>query len=169
MDNVKGNITKKRTFKKVLSYICLVILIVLLFVPMAFRIIFKAKEDDTPKTIVEILTCDKEGESISSTFKNSVPQNLLYQVKGDFSIKEENPTTTPDEILADQSTNVSPLIKKIKNYSSIEYSPESDISSFTLNMTSIKESDDYDLIFININNQEYYYTSIGFNCSRKTV
>ena len=173
MDNVKGNVTKNKTLKKVFCYFGLVILTILLFLPLAFKIIFKEKEEEVPQNVVEMLTCEKDGESISSSFKNGDPYNLLYMVRGDFSNKsdiEEIPDT--EEAKGDENKDAveyTQLLNKIYNQASFTYDEEKNISSFSVNVSNIRSLMDYELIFITINNQEYYYTSLGFNCSRKTI
>ncbi len=173
MDNIKGNITRKKRFKKVLCYFCLVILIVLLFLPLAFKIIFRDRVTSTvTKNVVEILTCEKGTEYISSTFQNSEPHNLLYRVGGNYQSKE---TTTEGENKTNNGTTgtnteeISPLLEKIRSYSEVTYDEVNNVTSFSVDVNNLRGVDDYDLVFVSLHNQEYYYASIGFVCSVKTI
>ena len=92
-ENTKAVIAKKKKNIKTTCYISLVILVILLFLPMMLRIFVKEKKTETvKKDIIILLNCNKSNESISSTFLNDEPQNILYNIKGDYTV-----TINPDE------------------------------------------------------------------------
>lgn len=172
MEQVKENITKKKNAKKVLCYFSLVILTILLFLPLAFKIIFREEKEEVPVDVVEMLSCEKAEESISSSFKNGEPQNILYKVKGDFSNKGEEEMVEevfPDGEESSSDTSYYPLLQKIRGYSEITYDEAEGISSFRVSSSSMKSIPDYDISFSSVNNQEYYYSTIGFSCTKKVI
>ena len=165
MKNKKGN-------KLFLCYFGLVILIILLLLPICLRLFGKnlyEKKENSDEEIIEVLNCNKDNSTINSTFLNGTPQNLLLKIKGDqTTIKETNKSDT--SLTTDDSTNdtvsrENDLVKYIRNYSMINYSKEDDTTSFKVNMTDLKQIDEYIVLFNNLENQQKYFTSQAFSCT----
>ena len=174
-------INKNRKLKVILCYFGIVILIILLALPPVFRTVFTERKK-VETSIVTVLSCEKAGESISSTFLNDVPQNILYIVGGDYSKGLANPDeldplqvdemeiTTPDnnEETNNSEDSYNPLLDKLKPFSEATYDEASDTTSLKIKVESMLNSGDYELIFANIAKQELYYESQGFTCTKKT-
>ncbi len=159
MENAKTTIKKGKTIKKVFCYFGLVILNILLFAPMVTRIVFKEKKPEVKPDVVTVLTCEKTGESIRSTFLNDEPKNIQYQISGDYSMSSK-------EDLETVITN--PVLKKFINYAQPEYDEGQRVSIIKFNTSITQGSLDYEIIFNNITNQEEYYRSQNFSCNRIT-
>ncbi len=93
-ENTQAVIAKKKKNIRTTCYVSLVILVILLLLPVFLRK-FVSDEEEEPvvKDVGVVISCNKLDESISSTFLNGLPQNLLYQIKGDYTT-----ISTPDEI-----------------------------------------------------------------------
>lgn len=177
MPSAKISLNKNRKVKIFFCYIGLVVLIVLLFLPAAFRIFIKEKEN-VEKKVVTVLSCQKLNESVSSTFLNDKPQNILYTIKGDYRV-----TANPDEYNVpddetDEKTEIktennikvdNQFISKIREFSEITYDGEKDVTSFRTSAEKLNNSTDFMTIFNTVNNQETYYRSLGFTCTKTNV
>ena len=164
MDN-KGKMTKNKTLKKILCYFALVILIVLLFTPMAFRIAFKEKKEEPKKDVVYILKCNKGDESISSTFLNEQPHKITYTITGNYmtnSEQNENNSETNNETISGS------LSSRFINYASFEYDEETNKSSLNFDVEYSKGTPDYEAFFSSIESQESFFNSEGFSCSKQS-
>ncbi len=169
MENVKENRAKSKKLKHALCYLCLITLIVLLFVPHVFRIVFKEKEKEEVKDVVTILKCNKEDESISSTFLNDEPKNLAYKTTINF-INEININEEENKDTIETNTNPSyQMVKKFLNYSNINYDETNNTASININTGNLKDSSDYVEIFGTIALQERYFASNGFVCSQEKM
>lgn len=160
------NASKKKATKRVLCYIALVFLVILLFTPMVFKIVFKdEKKQETKKDVITSLKCEKDIESISSSFKNDIPQNASYRIKGSIETANENGEKQENEILQVDR----PVLRKFQSISSVEYDELENITSININVGSIRGSVDYELIFANISLQEEYFRTQGFTCTKETI
>ncbi len=160
------NASKKKATKRVLCYIALVFLVILLFTPMVFKIVFKdEKKQETKKDVITSLKCEKDIESISSSFKNDIPQNASYRIKGSIEKTNENGEKQENEILQVDR----PVLRKFQSISSVEYDELENITSININVGSIRGSVDYELIFANISLQEEYFRTQGFTCTKETI
>ena len=160
------NASKKKATKRVLCYIALVFLVILLFTPMVFKIVFKdEKKQETKKDVITSLKCEKDIESISSSFKNDIPQNASYRIKGSIETTNENGEKQENEILQVDR----PVLRKFQSISSVEYDELENITSININVGSIRGSVDYELIFANISLQEEYFRTQGFTCTKETI
>ena len=104
MDNKNKKVAVKKNKKMIrrLCYVSLVLLVILLLTPPLLRAFVKEKEENPePPKVVTVLSCEKENESVSSTFLNQDPQNLLYKIKGNYTETKE---LTPDEKTDDATT-----------------------------------------------------------------
>ena len=177
MSNAKISVNKNRKLKIVFCYIGLVVLVILLFLPVAFRAFIHEKPVAKQKEII-VLSCQKLNESVSSTFLDGIPQNILYTIKGDL---RDNPTpdestlpegetqTTTAAVESDDTSTDNQLMNKIKKYSEITYDEVKETTSFRLNVDIIKGTSDYETIFNTVDNQETYYKTQGFSCIRTTA
>jgi len=170
MDNIKSNMAKNKKVKIFFCYISLVFLIALLFTPLVFKIVFKAEKNEKKDDVVTRLECNKGEEIISSTFFNDKPQNILYRIKGNYmtngnSEGSENGNNENEDNIGKESL----VLKKFLNYSNIMYDEENNTSSISFNVEVTNGTVDYELIFINIANQEEYFRTQGFSCKRSTM
>lgn len=141
--NLHSMQVKKKARIKKLCYVALVILIILLLMPPAFRLFVKDKNSGEVKEedVVIILNCNNSTESITSTFLNGKPGTLTYKIRGNYYSKSE--TTNPDEKTDENNTLTSndSTINDEKNTSSSEETNESTIDNNTnTNETSKEEN-----------------------------
>lgn len=170
MENPKTNIVKNKKMKKALCYFGLFFLVVLLFVPMVFKIVFKEKKaKKVPDTLIR-LVCKKNDEKISSTFFNDKPQNILYTIPGS---NIENDNLEKEEDIKPENTDDikenNLVLKKFLNYSSLEFDEEKNIYSINISVGITNGTLDYEVIFNNIDSQEDYFVSEGFSCTRENL
>lgn len=160
------NISKKKKTKKVLCYIALVILVILLFTPLVFKLAFKESKpkEEKKEDIISSLSCEKGIESISASFINDEPQNIAYRIKGNYGSKTEEEKEESDVLQEDR-----PVLRKFLSYSGINYEEDTDTSVISFSIESVKGTIDYELIFSNIGLQEEYFKTQGFNCSKITL
>ena len=180
-ENAQIIIAKQKKKIRFICYISLFFLVILLFLPPALRILVKEEEPEVVK-IVTVLTCNKTNESISSTFLNDVPQNILYKITGNYLVNNNSDileTNNADEItsnqnevgvVADNQNNAlgeGSFLELIKPISQISYDDVNNISSFRVNMTSLKELVNYQNDFNTIAAQETYFASLNFTCTKE--
>ena len=159
MENAKTSIKKGKTIKKVLCYFGLVVLVILLFIPWVFRLVFKEKAPVVKKEVVTVLSCEKSGESIRSTFVNDEPMSILYKIVGSYEMNNEQDL---------ESVVNNAVFKKFINYGAPVYNEEEGTSSIKFNVSATHGSLDYEIIFNNITNQEEFFRSNNFSCNRIT-
>ncbi len=166
MENGKNNINKNKSLKKLMCYISLVFLVILLFIPVVFRIVFKEKKEEKKVDVITVLSCESSDESINSTFLNDEPKNILYQVLGNYN---STPSTeeSEDETKDENTPNIGekPVLKKLIHFGKLTYDEEQNISSLRVSVSDIVGSLDYEIIFSTVNNQEAYYKMQGFSCN----
>ena len=168
------NNAKNKKLKHALCYFSLVILVILLFTPMVFRIVFsEKKKNNTNKSVVTILQCNKANESIRSSFLNDVPQNISYTISGNHAIEKESEEEQVDldekeEENTQNSDASNPIITKFSSYSSFIYNEQNNSSSMSFNVEVTKGTVDYELHFSTITVQEEYFKSQGFSCTKET-
>ena len=144
---------KKKKMKHNLCYVGLVVLIILLLTPPLLRLFVSDDSgEETKKVIYMALNCTKEDESISSTFADGVPQNIMYSVKGnllDNAPDEIDNNLTENENVAevDSSVNTTQDIGGVNN--------EGVGNEQTTNSSSISESVTVREIFRTYKNFEY--------------
>ena len=162
--------SSNKKMKHALCYIALVILVILLFTPLVFRIVFK----ETPKKeeeVIMFLICNKGDESTRSSFINDEPQNISYTIVGDYrEIKETEEVPLTEENNKDEETvdiKDNPVVKKLLNYSTWSFNDLENKSTISFNATIAKGSLDYEMNFANIDKQESFYGSQGFSCRRE--
>ena len=158
---------KKKKLKRVLCYFGLVFLTILLFVPMIFRMVFKEQKKEVKEDVITILSCQKDDESVRSTFLNDDPQSILYQIRGNYELN-----TVEDAILDNSDTMAvrkdSPVLRKLSGYGEVTYASADDISSIRFTVDSTKGTMDYELIFYNISSQKTYFEEQEFFCTTAT-
>lgn len=186
-NSVQSQISKKKKLIKVFCYISLVLLNILLFLPVICRTFVKESSEPKEKSVVTILNCNKTDESINSTFLNNEPQNILYQLKGNY-LETVNPdedteigidTATVDSdsqninqdnsnLVDSNNTNMS-LYEIFKPVSEISYKEEENTTSMRFDTINLSSSDIYEKSFKTLNAQKNYYESLGFSCTETTV
>jgi len=163
--------------KNVLLYIALFLLIVLLFLPLGLRIFGKNlyKENEEVKKVVELLSCNKSNETISSTFLNSIPQNFQYKVKGNYlatilpDSQEEIETADKNDMNNEkESINENELITVIQKYSKVTYDDGKDISTFTIELNKVTDYPAELSNFKSLQDQTDYLKTLGFSCTKNT-
>ena len=172
MENVKANMAKKKKTKIVLSYFGLVFLVILLFTPMIFRIVFKDRVTKKKADVASKLICSKGVETINATFLNGVPQRIVYTIPGNYMENVSNGEEQEEQTQEEQPSNnneTSLVLTKFLGYSSLVYNEENNTSSLSFNVNEASNGVDYELIFITIERQEEYYKTQGFSCSTSTL
>ena len=193
-ENTKNVIIKNKKRTRIICYISLVVLVILLFIPPAFRAFIKEKQVEEKKSVVLILSCNKLDESISSTFLNDEPQNLLYKIKGDKTITiapdeetgatigvvdnldDNPPTDDPTNQTENQVETIDPnnpnstdskesLYEILKPYSVVSYDEESDTTSVRTNMPDLRGYGYYQPLFGTASNQQNLFQNYGFTCT----
>lgn len=161
MENVNSN----KKVKKVFCYIGLFFLFILLIIPPVFRLVFKEKEVVIKKDIITTMRCDKENESVASTFLNDEPQVIQYSIVGDYSIKSESETTGKTENVLPPSE----IITKFAEFGTIVYDEEKNMSTLRVVVSKAMGSADYELLLRNQPTQKDYFESQGFSCIKQTI
>lgn len=178
---------KKKKMRKRLCYVGLVVLIILLLTPPAFRLFISddAGEKKEEKSYISLI-CNKEGESISSTFENGVAQNIMYKIKGNVNDTLNNPDALDDtlhEDTVDSSNNVNnqetnqiskdypfkesdSLLSIFSRFVSPTYDENEGVSIIRVSYSSLTLFEGYDEVFKTVNSQENFFTSRGFSCSQ---
>ena len=185
MDDIKKNNVRKRKIKQILCYFGLVMLTILLFLPLVFRIVFKDKSGN--KDVITTLTCRRNEEVILSSFVNDDPANIKYTTPGKIIIKkaEEQITEGKTEVETEEKTEVkeetkeepktpvnavdgtnNQILNKFMIYSNIQYDANKDLSIVQFNTTLTTGTSDWVSIFSNIVSQENYFTSQEFSCNK---
>ena len=167
---------KRKKMKHNLCYVGLVVLIILLITPPMLRLLVEEKKEDAKKVYIA-LVCNKEGESINSTFEDGKPQNIMYRIQG-------NVTNNPDEVdnaMVDASTSTpvptpnysngvirdtDTVVDVLARFAAFEYNDQQNFSELRVAYSSFPSTEDYTAAFSTINAQEKFYTSRGFSCTQ---
>lgn len=165
MKNINSN---NKKIKHVLCYIGLVVLTILLFLPLVFKIAYKDRKKENSSVVVWVLNCNIGNEVIRSTFKNDDPQIVTYTIPGNHTSQDTTQEGT-SEIVNETIVNddFNPIIKKFSNYSTFTYNEQDNNSSMKFNVEVVKGTIDYESIFASIDLQENYFKSQGFTCTRE--
>ena len=148
-----------------------------MFLPLGLRIFGKDlyKKSEETKKVVELLSCNKSNETISSTFLNSVPQNFQYKVKGNY-LETLVPDSQEEIEVADEndvnnkndSLNDNELITVIQKYSKVTYDDAKDISTFTIELNKVTDYPTELSNFKSLQSQTDYLKTLGFSCTKNT-
>ena len=111
------------------------------------------------------MRCDKENESVASTFLNDEPQVIQYSIVGDYSIKSESETTGKTENVLPPSE----IITKFAEFGTIVYDEEKNMSTLRVVVSKAMGSADYELLLRNQPTQKDYFESQGFSCIKQTL
>lgn len=169
--------------KNILLYLGLFFLVVLLLLPPGLRIFGKNlyKKDNKVKDIVELLKCNKENETISSTFLNKIPQNFQYKLKGNYltdninEYEQINPDENNNLEALEMADNIEDdtidnrLVYNIKKYASIVYDDSMDISTFTIELNNLDPLPNEIIQLKSLDSQKSYLEGFGFSCSSSTL
>ncbi len=170
--------------KNILLYFALFFLVVLLLLPVGLRIFAKDlyKKSNNEKQTVSWLTCNKTGETVSSTFLNGAPYNFKYKIKGKYLVMDsnENESNTADElnlldgnydletekVLGDtnETETDNNIVYDLQKYASITYDENEDISTFTLELNKYQTLPSELSKFKNLDSQKNYLSELGFSC-----
>ena len=162
---------KKSRDYSVLCYIGLVILVILLLLPLFLKTFgknFYEKKEEKKKDEVIILSCTKDAESINSTFLNNEPQNISYRIKGDYSVSTNDDSKKLGDENTDSVKDTISFMEIIKPYAKITYDDKIGITSFSIQVSDLAKTSDYNSIFNSLDNQQKYFVSQKFNCEKKT-
>lgn len=159
------------SMKKVLLSLALVVLIILLFIPLIFRLVGKDwyKENKKTLTVVETLNCNKADETLNLTYKNNNPYNLQYLIKGNYvdSIITETGDALINEVLEVNSENA--IMNDLKDFSKVTYDESKDVTEFRIDISS------YDIVpealekYTSKENASTYYANLGFSCTKNVL
>ena len=157
--------------KKVLCYFGLFFLIILLLIPPGLRIFAKNlyPEEEKPKLVVNILNCNKETESVFSSYANTTPQTFQYKIKGNYVLNNENNSNVDTEENLDGviQTNEpeNELIHLIRKNALVTYDEESDLTTYQI---TFWEGSDYTGDLRNFKDMEKiqkYLIELKFSCT----
>lgn len=171
---------KKKKIKHNLCYTGLVILIILLILPVSLRLLIRDGKgkvgEKSNEKIYMSLNCSKGEESISSTFLNDEPQNLMYRVNGNKvnqNIPDESSVTTQeakDEISNSQQkpafTDNETVLEVLSKVSILTYDESDDTSYIKIPYNYMESIPGYSDVFGTIESQEKFFTSRGFSCTK---
>ena len=159
---------KKKKNYDGLCYFGLVFLIILLILPVFFRMIGKNwyQKEEKKKDIIEVLNCTKDKDSIYSTFLNGIPQYLEYKLNGAYSLNTVSEDTLDSVDTSKEKSNS--IIENIHKYAKIIYSENDKITTFKVNISDMKQDEKYVGLFNDLNNQKNYFSSLTFYCTRTT-
>lgn len=152
--------------KKVLLWIALVFLIILVLIPPALRLFGKNLyiKVEEKKDVVTVLNCLKNEENISTTYLNDVPYNFKYTLNGNYSNDREE--SEKDEYYDVQNA----IVNDIKNTVTSTYNKMTDITTFSIVLTMVEMQKESMKNYVkNPKEQQDYYHSIGFICTRTDV
>ena len=159
---------KKKSDNRLLCYIGLFFLVVFLLLPPALRWFGKNLyvKEKVKKDEVLVLSCNKTGEKLDSSFLNGEPQNIKYTVKGNHSTtinkEEENTGDTNTQV-----TSKNNLMELISPYAKIEYDQEENKTIFSVKVSDLKVLENYTPLFSSVSNQEEYFSSQAFYCEKR--
>ncbi len=175
---------KKKKQRKRLCYVGLVVLIILLLTPPALRLFIRddVGEKKEEKKYISLI-CNKEGESISSTFENDLAQNIMYKIKGNVNDtlnypdenQNEEVTSTTSDVNNQETNQISndypfkesdSLLSIFSRFVSPTYDENEGVSIMRVNYSSLEVFEGYDKVFKTVNSQENFFTSRGFSCSQ---
>lgn len=152
-------------------YFGLVFLIILLILPVAFRMFGKNwyQKEEKKKDLVEVLKCTKEKDTIYSSFINDVPQYLEYKVIGNYTLSSSDGNVLNDDSSSSSvKQTANDIIERVREYAKVTYSDVDNFTTFKVNMSSMQQDKQYVGIFNNLKNQKSYFNSLAFYCSTVT-
>ena len=154
--------------KKFLLWILLILLIGFLILPPGLRWfgknLYKEKEEEK-KDVVTVLTCQKNEDSINTTYFNDAPYDFRYVVKGNYTLENDN---TEDLDLTNTFDNS--IIYDIRNNSIVNYKEDNDTTEFHIILSSVEMVNDKLSNYIKLpEEQQKYYMSMGFHCTISKV
>ena len=186
-ENTQVIIAKQKKRTRIICYVSLFFLVILLFLPPALRLFVEDKEPEEKK-VITILTCNKADATISSTFLNDVHQNIVYKINGNYTMtntgetlevnnadEQEINSNVEMEMADDQSIgdNQNSIIEKgsflelIRPISQVTYDDASNITTFRVNMNSLKEFSNYETDLSSIAAEEAYFATFDFSCAKE--
>ena len=156
---------KKTSNNHWLCYVGLVILITLLLAPPLLRWFGKDLfvEEEIKRDELIILNCNKQNETVRSTFLNGIPKNIEYSITGNHSVSVDDTTSDNTQTSTDNKNN---FMKIIKPYSKIEYNSDDNITIFRAETSAIRENINYVTLFASVENQQEYFDSQAFYCDK---
>ena len=154
--------------KKFLLGVLLIILIGLLVLPLGLRWfgkdLYKEKEEEK-KDVVTVLNCKKGEDSVNTTYFNDAPYDFRYVAKGNYTIENESTENIDLENTFDNS-----IIYDIRNSSMVNYSEDSDTTTFHILLSSVEMVNEKLRNYTKLpEEQQKYYTSMGFYCTISKV
>ncbi len=160
---------KKKKNNNYLYYIGLVILVILLLLPPGLRLFASDLyvEEEEKVDVIKILSCNKVDESISSSFVNEIPQNIDYKIKGDYRLNDYDANVGYVEEVG-KDVIKSTLMPIIRPFAKITYDEVENITTFNVDVASLKEISEYESFFSNLQNQLSYYNLQAFYCDTST-
>ena len=155
--------------KKILLWITLIILIILLILPFSLRLFGKNLYNDKQKEnkdVVTVLNCKKNEDILTTTYFNNNPYDFRYVLKGDYSNNNgQNEINDNLEQFFDDS-----IINDIRDNSIITYSEENNTTEFHILLSSVEMVYDKLRNYTKLpNEQQKYYTNMGFYCTINNV
>lgn len=125
--------------KNFLLYLAFFILVILLLLPLGLRIfgkdLYKEKKIPKLKDELEMLSCTKINETISTSFLNGKAYNIKYSISGNHTVEEE--TMLPDEEETEEESPASPkndFIEDFKKYAQITYKESENLTEYVISV-----------------------------------
>ncbi len=126
--------------KNFLLCLAFFVLFILLLLPPGLRIfgkdLYKEKKITKPIDEVEMLSCTKINETISTSFLNGKAYNIKYSISGNHTVEEE--TMLPDEEeIEEEEILTSPkndFIEDFKKYAQIKYKENENLTEYVISV-----------------------------------
>lgn len=168
--------------KNILLYLALFILIILLLLPPGLRMfgknLFSGKKVSTIKDELEILSCTKINESISTTFMNGKAYNIKYEISGNHvsavETEEIEENKLPDETSEnDLNSEINhevqnSIIDDFTDYAQIKYIEDKNLTEYRIAVNLL------DVIPEKLQNHtksisevESFYRDLSFSCTKQ--
>ena len=144
--------------KRIFYYALIIFLLFMLFLPPVLRSygkdLYHEIQISKSKDKVMVLNCSSLNEKINTSYLNDKTYNFQYQIEGNYTN------------LDNEEIKLNAIQEKIKNYAKITYHQENNSTDYRIdfNMLNVIPNgiQDYNK---NINEQQNFYTALGYTCT----
>lgn len=164
--------------KNILLYLALFLLVILLLLPPGLRMfgknLFNEKKTPTIKNELEVLSCTKINESISTSFMNGKAYNIKYEISGNHVNVNEEENVLPDESTENnlnseiESQVPHSIINDFNDYAQIKYIEEDNLTEYRIAVNLLDSiPEPLQNHTKSIDEVESYYRELLFSCTRQ--